>query len=358
MSEVGLQNVTVRYAHVTALERVTLMIPQGEFLALLGPSGCGKTTTIKLIAGFIAPEEGDVTIGQEKVNHLPPHKRKVGMVFQNYALFPHKTVAGNIAFGLRMKKEGRAEIQRKVTEVLKVLHLEGFEDRYTHQLSGGQQQRVALARALVVNPSVLLLDEPLGALDKKLREEMQIELRGLQKRFGITTVFVTHDQEEALTMADRIAIMNKGRIEQVGAPMEIYEYPVNRFVSDFIGISNILTLRVETVEERQIRCRFADGQPLVVATGEGRACGERLEVAIRPEKIRLAWERPKTEENLLPGTVERKIYRGALTLVYVKVAEETTLIVQLQNVVDSKGVEAGEKVYVTWPVNACQVLSG
>jgi len=357
MSEVHLEKVTVRYPKVVALDQITLTIHQEEFLALLGPSGCGKTTAIRVIGGFIAPDEGNVFIDRKRVEQLPPYKRNIGIVFQNYALFPHKTVFGNIAFGLRMKKEGRDEIEKKVIETLKLLRLSGFEDRYPHQLSGGQQQRVALARALVTNPSVLLLDEPLGALDKKLREEMQIELRGLQKRLGITTVFVTHDQEEALTMADRIAILNTGRIEQIGTPSEIYESPVNRFVSDFIGISNILRLKVESVEATSIRCALGDYR-FRVPRMERIPSGDIIEVAIRPEKINLNSEPSGTEENVVAGEVERLIYRGAVSLLFVKMADDTSLVVQLQNLQGQSNPRVGEKVHLSWPAEACKILTG
>jgi len=357
MSEVHLEEVTVRYPDVIALDRVSLIIHQGEFLALLGPSGCGKTTTIRVIGGFIEPDQGDVLIDRKRINRLPPFERDVGMVFQNYALFPHKTVFGNIAFGLRMKKEEKKSLEKKVSEVIKLLYLDGLEDRYPHQLSGGQQQRVALARALVVNPSVLLLDEPLGALDKKLREEMQIELKGLQRRFGITTVFVTHDQEEALTMADRIAVLNKGRIEQLGTPSEIYEAPVNRFVSDFIGVSNILRLKVEAIGSTHLSCRFGDRYLFSVPRKGYQPKGTEVEVAIRPEKITLISEPLTQGENFLPGVIERVIYRGSIFLLYVKVSEEATVIVQLQNPESHfKEVNIGEKVNITWPADACKIL--
>jgi spermidine/putrescine ABC transporter ATP-binding subunit len=358
MSEVHLEEVMVRYPDVVALDRISLIIHQGEFLALLGPSGCGKTTTIRVIGGFTEPDQGNVFIDRKRVNQLPPFKRDVGMVFQNYALFPHKTVLGNIAFGLRMKKEEKRTIEKKVNEVVKLLYLNGLEDRYPQQLSGGQQQRVALARALVVNPSVLLLDEPLGALDKKLREEMQIELKNLQRRFGITTIFVTHDQEEALTMADRIAILNRGRVEQLGSPSEIYENPVNRFVSDFIGISNILRLKVETIGSTYLSCLFGGGHCISVPRRGYHPSGAEIEVTIRPEKITLISEPFTKRENLLLGEIERVIYRGSISFLHVKIAEETTLIVQLQNPEDRfKEINIGERVNITWPAEACKILT-
>jgi spermidine/putrescine ABC transporter ATP-binding subunit len=359
MSEVILENVTVRYPSVVALENFSLKISEGEFLALLGPSGCGKTTTIRVIGGFIKPDVGEVYIEGEMVNQLPPYKRKAGMVFQNYALFPHKTVFGNIAFGLRMKKEAKGNIQRKVAEVLKQLHLESFEDRYPYQLSGGQQQRVALARALVVGPDVLLLDEPLGALDKKLRDEMQIELRTLQRKFGITTIFVTHDQEEALTMADRIAILNKGRLEQIGSPSEIYDNPVNKFVADFIGISNVIRVKVSAIGINTLDCCFGENFRVTVPKIGDVAPETDLEVAVRPEKIELVSGSSEKTKNVLPGKVERMIYRGAVSFLYVRMPDDSTLIVQLQNPPEPlKEMKPGDQVLLGWPVEACKILKG
>jgi spermidine/putrescine ABC transporter ATP-binding subunit len=359
MSEVYLEDVMVRYPDVVALDHVSLIIQEGEFLALLGPSGCGKTTTIRVIGGFIEPDQGDVFIDRKRVNQLPPFKRDVGMVFQNYALFPHKTVFGNIAFGLRMKREEKYTIDKKVREVVNLLYLNDLEDRYPHQLSGGQQQRVALARALVVNPSVLLLDEPLGALDKKLREEMQLELKNLQRRFGITTIFVTHDQEEALTMADRIAILNRGRIEQLGTPTDIYDNPVNKFVSDFIGISNVLRVKVSAIGNSTLDCRFGENLRVTVPRIGDVALGTDLEVAVRPEKIELVSESSDKTKNVVSGKVERMIYRGAVSLLYVRMADDSTLIVQLQNPPEPlKEMMPGEEVLIGWPVEACKILRG
>jgi putative spermidine/putrescine transport system ATP-binding protein len=238
---IKLQHVTKIFdGKVVAVDDVTLDIKAGEFFSLLGPSGCGKTTSLRMIAGFEMPESGRVHVGGEDITDLPVHRRDMGMVFQSYALFPHRTVAQNVAFGLRMRDVPRAEIARRVAAALAQVALTGFEDRRPNQLSGGQQQRVALARALVIEPRVLLCDEPLGALDRKLRQQMQFELKELQRRLGVTLVFVTHDQEEALAMSDRIAVMNRGRVEQVGAPTEIYERPRTRFVADFIGEINLL----------------------------------------------------------------------------------------------------------------------
>ena len=242
--DLELVRLTRRYGPITAVAEVSLAIRQGEFLTLLGPSGCGKTTLLKTVAGFLAPTSGEVILRSEVINDVLPHQRDIGLVFQNYALFPHMTVAGNVAFGLQMRRAPRALIRRRVEEVLALVKLPGFEGRYPHQLSGGQQQRVALARVLAVQPILLLLDEPFGALDKKLRVEMQIELKQLITALRITTVFVTHDQEEAMRMSDRIAVMNQGRIVQCGTPAAIYDLPADLFVADFIGASNLVRAKV------------------------------------------------------------------------------------------------------------------
>lgn len=329
--DVLLRNVTKRFSQVLAVDDLTLEISKGVFLSLLGPSGCGKTTTLRLIAGFEQPSEGDVYIRGQQVNQVPPYRRDFSMVFQNFALFPHMTVADNVAFGLRMRKVPRPEREDRVREALTLVHLAGFEGRYPKQLSGGQQQRVALARAIVVRPAVLLLDEPLGSLDKKLREEMQVELRQLQQEIGITTVFVTHDQEEALTLSDRVAIMNDGKIEQIGQPREIYERPRTDFVANFLGVSNVLKGRVAD----------RDGDHAIVQIGpikvqvsweSGLAIGDSIRVAIRPEKIRLV--APGEAEGLL-AYVRHVVYLGPTTYFYLERAEGQTLIAQVQNVATS-----------------------
>ena len=240
MSDVELRGVTKTFGRVRAMDAVDLEVRKGEFLSLLGPSGSGKTTTLRVIAGLVEPTAGEVLIGGRVMTQVPVHRRNLAMVFQNYALFPHLSVFENVAFGLEMRRMSRTEVTRRVADALALVRLPGFEARYPQQLSGGQRQRVALARAIVVQPSVLLLDEPLGALDKKLRESMQVELKALQRTLGVTTIFVTHDQEEALTLSDRVAVMNDGRIEQLDTPVEVYERPRTRFVSDFIGVSNFL----------------------------------------------------------------------------------------------------------------------
>jgi putative spermidine/putrescine transport system ATP-binding protein len=288
------------------VDRVDLVVHPGEFFALLGPSGCGKTTTLRMIAGFEMPDDGHIRVGGEDVTDMPVHKRGMGMIFQSYALFPHRTVAENVAFGLRMRAIGKTEIQERVTQALRQVALEGYEDRRPAQLSGGQQQRVALARAIVIRPRVLLCDEPLAALDRKLRQSMQFELKSLQQQLGVTTIFVTHDQEEAMTISDRIAVMNAGRIEQIGTSREVYDRPATRFVSDFIGEINLFT------GEWRDGAFIADGQALPAPAP---AQAGKATMAIRPERMHLT----KNVETALKGRVRtstfvsgQMIYRIAL----------------------------------------------
>ena len=298
---VELRALAKRYGATVALDGVSLSIEDGEFFTLLGPSGCGKTTTLRSVAGFVTPDQGDVVIRGARLNDVPPHRRRVGMVFQHYALFPHRTVAQNVAFGLRMQGAARAEIGGRVDEALALVQLVGYGSRYPRQLSGGEQQRVALARALVTRPSVLLLDEPLGALDKKLRDHMQVELRRLQRNVGITAIYVTHDQEEALTMSDRIAVMRAGQIEQVGTPREIYDAPASRFVADFIGDTNLW--RGRAVGPGVVECGG-----LTIRTAGAAASGVDVTVALRPEKVRLDGD--ASCENSAPATVSHVVYQG------------------------------------------------
>ncbi|TAJ90233.1 MAG: ABC transporter ATP-binding protein [Reyranella sp.] len=308
---------------VMAVDSVTLDIAAGEFFSLLGPSGCGKTTSLRMIAGFEHPDSGRVHVGGNDITDLPVHRRDMGMVFQSYALFPHRTVAENVAFGLRMREVPKPEIERRVAAALAQVALTGFETRKPGQLSGGQQQRVALARALVVEPPVLLCDEPLGALDRKLRQQMQFELKELQKRLGVTLVFVTHDQEEALAMSDRIAVMNGGKVEQVGTPTEIYERPRTRFVADFIGEINIL-------EE-----------------------GGRLR-ALRPEKIRLV----APDGARLSGTVETSNYLGGSTLLRVQPANGPSMLVRETHAGERASRAPGDAVGLAWNDGDAVALEG
>lgn len=368
---VELRNVTKRFGEVVAVDNVSLQIANGEFFALLGPSGCGKTTTLRMIAGFEFPTAGEIYIQGEYMGETPPFRRRTNMVFQNYALFPHMSVERNIAFGLEMKRVPRPEIRRRVREALEMVRLSGLGHRRPSQLSGGQQQRVALARALVNRPSVLLLDEPLGALDLKLRKEMQLELKKLQQQVGITFVYVTHDQGEALTMSNRIAVMHQGRVLQVGTPTEIYERPSCRFVADFIGESNFLEGKV--VERDAEHLAVLVGEKLLVRATTGPesllaqrgllgelAPGRPVTVAVRPEKVRLLREAPPGPFNALPGRVEEAIYVGTETHFRVRLEDGFLLMVRQQNVVsaaDSSAYYGGQdRVWVAWPPESTLIL--
>jgi putative spermidine/putrescine transport system ATP-binding protein len=335
---------------VAAVDGVSLAIREGEFFSLLGPSGCGKTTTLRMIAGFEDPTDGQLFIRGRDVTDLPPHRRDTGMVFQNYALFPHRTVFENVAFGLRMRKVERAAIERRVHAALALVELTGFETRRPAQLSGGQQQRVALARAIVIEPTVLLCDEPLGALDKKLRQTMQFELKQLQRKIAVTLVYVTHDQEEALTMSDRIAVMNHGRIEQLGTPFDIYNRPATRFVSDFIGDSNLFEVAVGDAVGAgggaQLRLRTDDGLELVAALAESPSAG-KLSLAVRPEKIRLGGVGARAD-NQFTGAVESVAFLGGSILYRVALANRR-LILAIEPNDGSKPLHApGETVTLGW----------
>jgi spermidine/putrescine transport system ATP-binding protein len=322
VADVRLDRVTKEFDGVTAVDGVTLEIPRGSFFALLGPSGCGKTTTLRMIGGFEEPDAGAIYLAGEPVTGLPPYKRDVNTVFQSYALFPHLTIFENVAFGLRRRNVDRKQIAGRVGEILGLVDLPGTEERKPRQLSGGQQQRVALARALVNNPQVLLLDEPLGALDLKLRKQMQLELKRIQHDMGITFIHVTHDQEEAMTMADVIAVMNRGRIEQLGPPDELYERPRTSFVARFLGASNLLA---GTVED-STGVRLASGAVVRVA-GDLPTPGTRVAVGIRPEKLRLDAE---GGVNRLSGTVAELSYVGVATQ-YIVDTTDGSLTVYVQN---------------------------
>ena len=339
---------------VFAVNHVSIQIRQGEFFSLLGPSGCGKTTTLRCIAGFERPDEGQILLDGVDMAQTPPHKRNVNTVFQNYALFPHLTVADNVGFGLRYKEVGKDEAKRKIGEALALVRLEGFERRRPSQLSGGQQQRVALARALILNPAVLLLDEPLGALDAKLRKALQIELKSLQQEVGITFVYVTHDQEEALTMSDRLAVMSNGRVEQVGTPSEVYEEPATAYVADFLGVSNLMDARV-TGTDAQGRAQVELGDFRLAATkGDVDARGS-VKVTIRPERVKLE-EQGSVGENRIPGMVERVVYVGSTLQVIAHLAPGPTLQIWIPNAGAGMPYEQGTPVSVHLPVDALRVL--
>jgi spermidine/putrescine transport system ATP-binding protein len=335
---------------VRALDGVSVTIGKNEFFTLLGPSGCGKTTLLRLIAGFELPTAGEILLDGQPVEHLPPYQRPVNTVFQSYALFPHMSVAQNIAFGLEMRGLPKAEIGSTVDEMLALVKMSEYGGRRPAQLSGGQQQRVALARALANHPKVLLLDEPLSALDLKLRQGMRTELKSLQKRTGITFVFVTHDQEEALTMSDRIAVMSQGCIQQLGTPTDVYERPVNRFVADFIGDTNIIDdAAILGREGHLVRCRCMAGMEVLAVPVNGVADGAKARLAVRPEKIAL---RPGEA-----GIVAQAVYVGTDTNYDVELADKTRLNVRVQNAVDGRAQFAvGDRVGVELPPGAARML--
>jgi putative spermidine/putrescine transport system ATP-binding protein len=329
---VELSRISVRYGTQTVVRDVSLDIAPGEFVCLLGPSGCGKTTTLRAIAGLTAIDAGVIRIDGKPANQLPAHQRQIGMVFQDLALFPHMTVHQNVAFGLRLRRVDRKTIDTEIATMLRMLHLDGLRDRLPRQLSGGQQQRVAIARSLVVRPSVLLLDEPFAALDRKLREAMRLEVRALQRRLGITVIFVTHDQEEALTMSDRVVVMNRGAIEQVGMPSDIYEMPASRFVMNFVGTSNFLAVANVRHTAEGILCRLADHEIIIAArtVPQDRADAQR-EIAIRPERIRIAETASPDLNNNVLGTVRDVVYDGVSVTYDVALRDEQTLLVREQN---------------------------
>jgi putrescine transport system ATP-binding protein len=346
--------VSKRFGAVAAVETLALDIADGEFFALLGPSGCGKTTLLRMLAGFETPSEGRILLDGSDIVAVPPHRRPVNMMFQSYALFPHLTVEGNIAFGLRQENAGRDEVAARVAEMLELVRLQGFGARKIHQLSGGQRQRVALARSLVKRPRVLLLDEPLAALDKKLRAETQFELMELQRSLGTTFVIVTHDQEEAMLVADRIAVMNQGRLMQVAAPAEIYERPNSRWVAEFIGEASIIEGR-----------RAAAGKintalgPLSIANGDPGA-GKTVWLALRPEKIGIGAQPPEGAANAVAGTVFEIGYRGDMSTYKVRLADRSLMKVAVVNA-GAHGRPAfaeGDAVWLTWPPDAGVVLTG
>ncbi len=345
---VRLTHLTKTFGHVVAVDDISLQIRRGEFFSLLGPSGCGKTTTLRAIAGLAEVDRGTIEIFGRDVTDLPPNKRNIGMVFQNYALFPHMTVTQNVGFGLRMRGVPRSEIARRVEQTLELVQLVGTGNRYPNQLSGGQQQRVALARAIVIEPQLLLLDEPLSNLDAKLRKNMQIELRALQKRLGITAIYVTHDQEEALTLSDRMAVMDSGRISQLAEPIEIYRQPANRFVAQFIGRVNLLSGRVE---HNNGACLFraesglAFRIPRDLATAAG--TDSEFHLVLRPENVLLDPSGATSDEGIrLKGRILQVVYTGAMTDYLLEVEGGLRLMAEQQNTLGTPRHREGETVEV------------
>ena len=347
---------SARRGSVAAVREVDLEIRRGEFFSLLGPSGCGKTTTLRMIAGFEEPSRGRVLLYGQDVTGVPPYRRDVNMVFQSYALFPHMTVQDNVAFGLRRKGIGKAESARRAAELLELVELTGKGESRPRELSGGQQQRVALARALVNRPRALLLDEPLGALDLKLRQAMQIELKRIQRDVGITFVYVTHDQNEALTMSDRLAVMNDGRIEQEGRPQEIYEQPATRFVAGFIGTSNLLAGRVGRITGEQAVIEVSPDERIVLPLRRGAGPqartvgpGDEVELTVRPEKIVITDRPPGTDGSVLQGTVTEVVYLGTSTNFSVTTTTGAEIVVFQQNSASGGSrPDRGEAVWLSW----------
>ncbi len=359
MAFIEIRNLFKQYKKVTAVNRINLEVKEGELLTLLGPSGCGKTTTLRCIAGLEKPEEGDIIIdGKSMISggFVQPAKRGIGMMFQNYAVWPHMKVYNNIVYGLRLQKISRKDIKEKAKDVLELVGLQGLEDRYPGQLSGGQQQRVALARALIRNPKVLLLDEPLSNLDAKLREKMRFEIKSLVKRMGITSVYVTHDQAEAMVISDRIVVMEKGDIVQIGSPHDIYEKPASRFVADFIGAMNFIPGEVVGVipgtNEVCVRTEFSDKLLCRSTDGNVTTPGQKVYASIRPEDVEVFAEPPQVGENLFKGTIANKAYLGNFLFLFIDI-NGTTIRVQAPHQLPQ---EEGHEIYFSLNPQKCMIL--
>jgi spermidine/putrescine transport system ATP-binding protein len=355
---IALDGVTKRFGKAVAVDDVSLSMAEGEFFSLLGPSGCGKTTTLRMIAGFEVPDDGRVLIHGQDVTLVPANRRPLNMVFQQYALFPHMSVYDNVAFGLKVKRVPRREHRGRIDEMLRVVALEGLERRRPRQLSGGQQQRVALARALVNRPAALLLDEPLGALDVKLRKQMQLELKRIQNELGTTFVYVTHDQEEALAMSDRIAVMNAGRVEQVAGPREIYERPATAFVADFIGSLNAIDLRVDELVGGYAVMRLGEDERVVAAVGSATRPGEVVRVAVRPERVQITPGGASLSDggSRLQGTVGEVVYLGMYTQFHVDTDAGRVVSNRLADELRSP-LEIGARVALSWEPEHTSVLA-
>jgi spermidine/putrescine transport system ATP-binding protein len=351
---VELSAVTKRFGEFIAVDELTLDIYEGEFFSLLGPSGCGKTTTLRMIAGFEEPTEGGISVDGDPMRGVPPYRRPVNTVFQSYAIFPHLNVFDNVAFGLRRSGVKGEELHKRVTDACEMVQLSGFERRKPNALSGGQQQRVALARALVNRPKVLLLDEPLGALDLKLRKEMQLYLKDLQHEVGITFIYVTHDQEEALTMSDRIAVMNEGKVQQVADPPTLYELPRNRFVADFIGQTNVFSGIVESVSGKRITLSTPSGKVEATAREAEVEVGSEAHATVRPEKIRFGSE----GENVSTARIRQIVYLGVSTQYIAELPDGEKLVLYQQNSREDANPEIGEEVAVVWDARHCLILGG
>jgi putative spermidine/putrescine transport system ATP-binding protein len=343
MAGIRLAGLSKAYGASLAVDNVDLEIAEGEFFSLLGPSGCGKSTMLRMIAGFVVPSSGQVLIGGDEVTALPPERRDVGIVFQNYAIFPHLNVAENVAFGLNIRKRPREEIREKVAAVLKQVGLQGYGDRYQRQLSGGEQQRVALARVLVTEPRVLLLDEPLSALDKNMREEMKLWIKDMHQRLSITTLYVTHDQDEALTMSDRIAVLNRGKVEQVGTPVEVYERPETTFVTTFVGHSNIVEVDLVSVNGEMATVRLG-GREFPASARRHAASGSAVRLAVRPENVIL---QPAAGPVQLPARVLRETFQGPIVRYQLGFAGQT-IVCERQNQAGVRRYAPGDEVIIGW----------
>lgn len=357
MSSVQLVSVQKTLGGTKVVDDISLTVESGEFLTLLGPSGCGKTTTLRLLAGLEVPDQGKIIIGNSDVTHELGHKRNIGMVFQSHALFPHMTVRDNTGFGLRMRGKPVAERRERADRALEQVHLGGFGGRMPKQLSGGQQQRAALARAIVFDPALLLLDEPFSALDRKLREALQVELRDLTRRIGITAIFVTHDQEEALTLSDRIAVMNKGRIEQIGRPADLFERPASRFVADFMGFSNIFDGKIRTVQNGLATIDL-NGMLLSGQTDTGLVAGQSVGIGVRAERIGLQIHASDTP-NQFAGIVTKSLYQGAVATYGFRLdgMPDRELVVREATGIDGHlRLTVGDRAYASWPQDAACIL--
>ncbi len=356
---IGIDRVTKRFGDFVAVDDADFGIVRGEFFSMLGPSGCGKTTTLRMIAGFEQPSAGRITLEGRDVSRVPPYKRNVNTVFQHYALFPHMSVYENVAFGPRSKRVARGEIGTRVKDLLQIVRLADFSDRKPGQLSGGQQQRVALARALVNYPSALLLDEPLGALDLKLRQAMQLELKRIQREVGITFVYVTHDQEEALTMSDRIAVMNDGQVEQIATPEEIYHSPASVFVASFIGVANLLPATVEAVRDREADVTLPGGTKAPVPVGHGDPePHHHATVMVRPERLGLRVHEPTNGVPHVATTVTDLTFQGPLVRAALRASDGTEVVAHVGPEDDLPALRPGQTVWVTWEKEAACLLPG
>jgi len=357
-ADLELDGISKSFGSTVALRPLRLTVPHGELVALLGPSGCGKTTTLRIIAGFERADTGRVLVGGSDISRLPPNRRQLGMVFQNYSLFPHMTIAENVAFGLKMARTPQSQIAEKVARALATVRLAGMDERYPNQLSGGQQQRVALARSLVTNPRVLLLDEPLGALDKNLRESMQFELRQLQQTLGITTVLVTHDQEEALTMSDHVAVMRDGKLVQFGPPSEVYHRPMSRFVAEFLGAANVIEVAKLRHADGRLEARVVRGGATIETLAPaGKSSGDRLEIAVRPESISVSMT-PLEGINSFAAVVTGHVFRGTHHAVQVELSQggqELLAYVPPRDVLPGQ-LDTGSTIWLRWRPQDAVVL--